>query len=94
MANQYFSTLADTGRWEDVALVFAGFLGASVVEAVAENSMGFDAPTEIYGAGAMIGAEMATSGSTKRMVQLGGGLHVVDGLASRFDVQSRIMGLV
>jgi len=48
MAAEMFQALADTGRWEDVAYVFGGFMGASVVEAVAEGSMNYDAPSEAY----------------------------------------------
>jgi len=44
MAAETFQALADTGRREDVAYVFGGFMGASVLEAVAEGSMNYDAP--------------------------------------------------
>lgn len=94
MAAEMFQALADTGRWEDVAYVFGGFMGASVVEAVAEGSMNYDAPSEAYGAIGILAAETGLSGQTKRMVQIGSGLHTADQLAARFGVKARLMGMV
>jgi len=94
MANSYFDALADEGRWRDIATVFGGFMGANVVEALAEGSMDFNAPSEAYGVVGIVGAEAALSGQTKRMVQLGAGLHTADEAAQRFGIKQQIMGLI
>ena len=44
MAAKTFQALADTGRREDVAYVFGGFMGTAVLEAVTEGSANYDAP--------------------------------------------------
>lgn len=85
-----FDQLADMDFWYDSSILFAGFLAPTLIKNTVETRFGRDLPDEVYGASIVVGSEIALDGDYKRMAQLGGGLHVVDALATRFNIKSRV----
>ena len=75
-------TLASEDYVVDVALVMGGFVAPAAVKYGVENKMGKDLPDEAYGATVAVGG--ALYGGEGRKVALGGGVHVVESLRTRF----------
>jgi len=84
-----FDQLADMDFWYDSSVLFAGFLAPTLIKNTLEGRLNKDLPDEAYGAAVVVIAEIVLD-EYKRMAQLGGGLYVVDALATRFNVKSRI----
>jgi hypothetical protein len=82
-------TLANDDFWIDVAMLFVGYFGSTLVAMVFEG-VGPDLPNELYGIGVAAGAEAFTD---YRMIAAGGGLYTADVLATRVGVKDTISEL-
>ncbi len=85
-----FNDLAEPDYWTDVALAFAGFMGALVARAAVENVTGQNLPNEVYGV-AVAGSGLAMG---YPMVAVGGGLNAVDNLAGNLGIKQSVVGMV
>jgi len=75
-------TLASEDYVTDVALVMGGFAAPAVVKYGVEDKMGRDLPDEAYGATVAVGG--ALYGGMGRQVALGGGVHILESLRTRY----------
>lgn len=85
-----FDRLADTGTWEDIVILFAGFIAGTLLKNTIEGRMDFDAPDEVYGVVVIIASVSFLDGDLQRYGSLGGGLYTVDKLAERLNIKSRV----
>jgi len=76
------STLASEDYVMDVALVFVGFAAPAGVKYGVETKMGKDLPDEAYGL--TVAAGGAIYGGAGRQVAIGGGIHTLEALRTRF----------
>ncbi|MEA5388343.1 hypothetical protein VB779_15725 [Haloarculaceae archaeon H-GB11] len=75
-------TLASEDFAIDVALILVGFLAPAAVKYGIEDKWGKDLPDEVYGATVAVGG--AIYGGIGRKVALGGGVHTLEALRTRF----------
>jgi len=75
-------TLASEDYMTDVALVMGGFAAPALVKYGVEDKMGKDLPDEAYGATVAVGG--AVYGGAGRKIAIGGGVHVLEALRTRF----------
>lgn len=85
-----FDQLAEPDYWTDVALAFAGFMGAMLLRAGVENVAGQNLPNEVYGLAIAAGG-LATG---YELVSIGGALHAVDNLAGNLGIKQSVVGMV
>ena len=75
-------TLVSEDYITDVALVMGGIAAPAAVKYGVENKMGRDLPNEVYGLTVAVGG--AVYGGEGRKVALGGGVHTMEALRTRF----------
>jgi hypothetical protein len=75
-------TLASEDFVTDVALVMGGFAAPAGVQFAIEDKMGRDLPNEVYGLTVAGGG--ALYGGMGRKVAIGGGVHTLEALRTRF----------
>ena len=80
MAN--FERITDTGFWEKVAYVLAGYMGATLLHSKVRNETDAEIPAEVYGIG-VVAVGGFIGGGTGRYVSMGGGLHTGERLVER-----------
>ena len=88
-----FDKLADTGMWENVLVLFAGFLGATLFKNTIEGRVSLDVPDEAYGILVIALSAGMLEGEYQQFAVAGGGLYTVDKLAERFGIKSKVEGV-
>jgi hypothetical protein len=81
-------TLANDDFWIDVAMLFVGFFGTTLVAMVVDGVV--DLPNELYGIGVAAASEAFTD---YRMITAGAGLYTADVLATRVGVKDKITAM-
>ncbi|WP_306056984.1 hypothetical protein [Natronococcus wangiae] len=90
-ATEELERLIDFDLWEEVALVFAGYLLPVVVKTVLEGRGIVELPDEVYGLISMVGAGYALDGRQRNAAAVGGGVYVADTVANgRIGVKQRL----
>lgn len=84
-----FSALQNPQYWMDVAMVFAGFMGAIVARAVVENRANQNLPDEAYG----IGLAAVGLGMGRYEFALGAAAHAVNNLAGTLGVRDAVLSV-
>jgi len=97
--SESYEQLASTDMWEDVLYVFLGFFAPVLFGRLVEGvgaSFDFNIYDELYGVFVIVAAEflMEDSDDIRRQVQLGGGLYAVDRAAERYNIKSKIEGMI
>ncbi|WBE14029.1 structural protein VP6 [Saline Natrinema sp. J7-1 virus 1] len=83
--------LMDFEFWEEVLVIFAGYLLPVVVKTVLEGRGIVELPDEVYGVISIIGAGYGLEGSYKHSAIMGGGVYVADtAVNGRMNVQDRL----
>jgi hypothetical protein len=85
--------LADQDVWIEAGYIAGGFFGPTVVENVVEGQFGFDAPSELYGAGSMVAEYYALSGKQRSRTMGGSGLFVLDALLERAGLKQTVVNM-
>lgn len=86
-----FDQLADTEMWENVAVLFAGFLAGTLMKNTIEGRLERNLPDEAYGAVVIVLSVSFLDGEFQQFGALGGGLYTADKLAERFDIKSAVL---
>ena len=85
-----FDRLLDVEMWMDVAMVFVGFMGSILFEALANRFANSQVPPELAGAAVLA----LSAGYGEMMPALGAGLYTVDQLTLRLGVQETVLGMI
>lgn len=89
-----FERLADFDMWEDVIVLFVGFIVPTLLKNTLDSRAPVDIPDEVYGLVVIVGAGYLLDGDMKTMASLGGGLYTVDVLLEdRLGLKSRIQNM-
>jgi hypothetical protein len=88
-----FDKLADTGMWQNVLVLFGGFLGATLFKNTIEGRVEIDIPDEAYGILIIAASAGLLEGEYQQFAVMGGGLYTVDKLAERFGIKSKVQGV-
>jgi len=89
-ATAELNRLADFDMWEDVIILFVGFIVPTLLKNTVEGRDIINLPDEVYGLVVIVGAGMLTSGSTRKFAAAGGGLYSVDALAQRLNIKTTL----
>jgi len=84
-----FDQLTDVEMWMDVVMVFVGFMGSVVLEAIANRFTDSQIPPEVAGVAGLA----LSAGYGRMMPALGAGLYTVDQLTLRLGVQDTVVGI-
>ncbi|MDG5778197.1 hypothetical protein VB773_01455 [Haloarculaceae archaeon H-GB2-1] len=80
------STLTSEDFAVEIALVMVGFIAPAAVRYGIEEKAGKDLPDEVYGLTVVVGG--AIYGGAGRQAAVGGGIHTLEALRTRFTEDS------
>lgn len=90
-ATEEVERLIEFDFWEEVALVFAGYLLPMIVQTVLEGRNIVNLPNEVYGLLVIVGSGYLLDGSYRASAGVGGGVYVTDQVANeRFSVRNKL----
>lgn len=96
-ATKELQRLMDLDLWEEVALVFGGYLAPTLVQTILERRLNLlDLPNEAYGLATIVGAGLAPGlkRNQRAAASVGGGVYVADEVVNgRIGADERLQEL-